>query len=740
MKVRLSVLIPLLLILSSLVSSTLLFWDEIRVARQNIEQEGFNDINVTLTHLQNMLDTQLAAGNFEDAKLSLAVSALHPGIKTLLFADDRDAVMLAHRFLWVGNRAVQVSAYDEETAQQVRRTRANSVSIDGQRSLLRGYYPVTLRIRSGGSGADRVGVLFAEYDLAPQLARSRYSAVIHALTYGSMMIAVVIVVAVLLHLLVSRRVRKIVAVSERFAAGDLDARVRLRGRDELAELGHAFDHMASQRRRSEEELRQYKDHLEEEVQQRTTELVLARNAAEAANQAKSAFLASMSHELRTPLNAILGFSGMMRKDPLLPDSQRQNLDIINRSGEHLLALINDVLEMAKIEAGRVQLEDAPFDLGGMVRDVTDMMRLRAEEKGLQLTIGQSSRFPRYIVGDEARLRQVLINLLGNAVKFTQEGGVTLRLGTMENRISHLLLEIEDTGPGIAPEDRQRIFEPFVQLGDQGGSKGTGLGLTITRQFVQLMGGHVGVESVPGKGSLFRIDLPLKEAAEADIAKPGLVEKGEVVGLVPGQPEYRILIVEDQMDNQLLLARLMESAGFQTRVADNGELGVQLFQSWHPHFIWMDRRMPVMDGVEATRRIRELSGGREVKIAAVTASAFQEERNEMLNAGMDDFVRKPFRTSEIYECLSRQLGVKYTYKKLPEAEVQPVILTAEMLSVLPPGLRRELRDALESLEGERIAAVIRQAAAHDSKLHKTLSRLAENFDYPAILKALERTDW
>jgi PAS domain S-box-containing protein len=495
-----------------------------------------------------------------------------------------------------------------------------------------------------------------------------------------------------------------------------------------------------ERQRAEEEIRRLNQELEQRVNERTADLVLARDAAEAANQAKSVFLANMSHELRTPLNAILGFSEMLRKDPLLPEEQRQNVDIINHSGAHLLALINDVLEMAKIEAGRVQLTNAPFDLGGMVRDVTDMMQIRAEEKGLLLRIDQSSRFPRYIVGDEARLRQVLTNLIGNAVKFTLHGEVTLRLDVRQNKIAHLLIEVGDTGPGIAPEAQQTIFEPFVQLGEHGSKMGTGLGLTITRQFVQLMGGSITLESTPGQGSLFRVDLPLQEVQEADFAKAQHLAKGDVESLAPGQAEQRILIVEDQHDNQLLLTELMRSVGLETRVADNGKQAVELFQSWHPHLIWMDRRMPVMDGAEATRRIRELPGGKEVKIVAVTASAFNEQRSEMLAIGMDDVVRKPYHSSEIYACLSKQLGLEFTYKVAADEMEAPAAptLTAEMLSTLPEALRTELQEALESLDRKRIELVVQRVASCDTALHKSLKHLVDNFEYPVIMEAL-RTD-
>lgn len=466
----------------------------------------------------------------------------------------------------------------------------------------------------------------------------------------------------------------------------------------------------------------------------------AQEQAEAANQAKSLFLANISHELRTPLNAILGFSSLLRKDPQLQMKQRDRLDIINRSGEHLLTLINDVLEMAKIEAGRVAVKQLPFDLDELVRDVTEMMRIRAQEKGLQLLVEQSSEFPRWIKGDDVRVRQVLINLIGNAVKFTRQGGVTVRLGMKPMSSEQiLLLEVEDSGPGIGPMDQQRIFEPFVQLGDAASQKGTGLGLAITRQYVQLMGGAVRVQSTVGKGTNFCVELPVETVDSEEAVSASSLVTGEVVGLAPGQPLLRMLVVDDQLENRLLLTQLMENIGFPVKVASNGAMGVQLFQSWQPQMVWMDRRMPVMDGLEATRRIRELPGGKEVKIVAVTASAFMEQRDEMLSAGMDDFVRKPYRASEIYECLSKLLGVQYVYANLPEKnDAVSTRLTSEMLAVLPTDLRMALRGALESLESERINELVQQVASYDMELHRTLAMLVENFDYPAILSALHAT--
>lgn len=493
----------------------------------------------------------------------------------------------------------------------------------------------------------------------------------------------------------------------------------------------------SDRKHAEQELGSYRNHLEELVKARTLDLAEAKTRAEAANLAKSQFLANMSHELRTPLNAILGFSELMRQSETISEGQREYLDIINRSGEYLLKLINDVLDMAKIEAGRSTLEINAFDLGALVRDITDMMRQRADQKDLQLLVEQSSRFPRLIQGDEAKLRQVITNLLGNAVKFTNRGGVTLRLDLeTRDRSPWLLIEVEDSGPGIETADLERIFDAFVQAGKTSNHKGTGLGLAISRQFVQLMGGELSVTSRPGQGSIFRVQFPV-QLATPDELLPAEPRLGTVIGLQPGQPAYRLLIVEDQAENQLLLKKLLENIGLCVKLAANGLEGIALFQSWSPHLIWMDRRMPVMDGMEATRRIRKMAGGREVKIVALTASVFKEQQQEILDAGMDDLVRKPYRPEEIFACLNKHLGLRFVYREdVDPIETETPELRPQAMAQLPEALRQALIDAVISLYEDRIAETIAKIAETDPELGKSLKRHADNLEYALILKALQ----
>ena len=479
---------------------------------------------------------------------------------------------------------------------------------------------------------------------------------------------------------------------------------------------------------------------QERLDQQMKELKEARDQAQTANRAKSTFLANMSHELRTPLNAILGFSNLLRRDAAVPEEQRKTLEIIHRSGEHLLNLINEVLDMAKVEAGRVELQQSAFDLGTMVLDVCDLIRERAEAKGLKLDLDQTSAFPRFIHGDPAKLRQIMINLIGNAVKYTDTGSVTLRLDSapsVDGKTIRLGIVVADTGPGILPKDQERIFEPFVQVGDGSGPKGTGLGLAIVRQYAELMGGQVSLQSTVGEGSVFRVELPVVAATEEDIL--GIApDTGQVVALLPGQATWRVLIAEDQEENILLLKRLLDVVGFQTQVARNGQEAAERFAEWHPHFIWMDCRMPVMDGIEATRRIRRMEGGNSVKIVALTASVFREERDAVIACGMDDFLRKPYRPDEIYGCMAKYLAVRYEYaadaqRAEPPMELQRV---KEMVGNLPDELRRNLRTALLTLRKEEINEALDRIAATHPAAAEVLRRQAEQMSFSLMLQELE----
>jgi signal transduction histidine kinase/DNA-binding NarL/FixJ family response regulator len=470
----------------------------------------------------------------------------------------------------------------------------------------------------------------------------------------------------------------------------------------------------------------------------TEELRRARDAADAANRAKSEFLANMSHELRTPLNAILGYSQLMQRAPSLPPEYREYLNTINRSGEHLLGLINEVLEISKIEARRITLDPRTFDLHAMLRDLHAMFKARTNDKSLSFELSEIRDLPHYVVTDESKFRQVLINLLGNAVKFTDKGGITVRVTARAENSEKicLLVEVEDTGPGIAEDELDMVFQYFEQTAaGRKSQSGTGLGMAISRNYARMMGGDITVTSRVGEGSTFRFESDLKEGRESDLGEKA--RERRVIGLAPGQVVPRVLVVEDNEEGRTFLVNLLELVGFNAREAENGEKAVELFEKYSPHFIWMDIRMPVMDGLEATRRIKAAPGGDSVKIAALTASVMEEECESILAAGCDDFVRKPCQESVLFEVMARHLGLKYLYDENLDETSTESETDLSSLAALPSDLHGELLDAVLELNTARTLEVVERIAQQDAALGTVLKKLAEKLEYDRLLTLLEK---
>jgi len=495
----------------------------------------------------------------------------------------------------------------------------------------------------------------------------------------------------------------------------------------------------------------YQAELFTQTQQQSLELVQAKDAAELANRAKSEFLANMSHELRTPLNAILGFTQLMSRDLSLNQKHQAHLNIINRSGQHLLELINDVLDMSKIEAGRIKLNITDFDFYILLENLQELLEIKTSAKHLKLIFDRAADIPQYVRTDEVKLRQILLNLLGNAIKFTQQGHVILRVrvGKNHNQAENphslmLMFDVEDTGPGITPLGIKSLFNPFVQTKILQNYEGTGLGLAISQNFVRLMGGEITVESILHQGSIFKFSVQVELAKTRVVAYRSL--NRHVIRLDDNQANYRLLIVENQWESQQLLIELLAPLGFEIYTAVDGRQAIAFWERYQPHLILMDMQMPVMNGYEATQCIRHVEAQNMLsdspsKIIALTASAFEEQRAFILSIGCDDFIRKPFREELLLNKLAEHLGIRYIYAQTAENPTKiaenPRYLDALSLKFMPDDWIAQLHHAASKCSQRQTLALIAQIPTTHSDIAETITDLVNEFRFETIVQ-LSRT--
>ena len=475
-------------------------------------------------------------------------------------------------------------------------------------------------------------------------------------------------------------------------------------------------------------------------------VVKAKDAAEAANRAKSEFLANMSHELRTPLNAILGFAQLLAASPNVSPGQLEGLGIIRRSGEHLLSLINQVLDVSKIESGRMVLNERPFDLQQLLDDVTNIFRLRVRKKNLDFTVTRDPNLPRFVHADDVKVRQVLINLLNNAVKFTTEGGVELNVAVAgrnrNNSVAdqiRLIFEVKDTGPGIEPDQLGDVFEAFVQTNTgRQSQEGTGLGMAISQRFVNLMGGDISVNSTPQEGSTFQFEIVARSTRPVDSDRRSTSEL-PLFSPKDQAETYRILVADNNIDNRLLIVKLLEPLQVQIIEANNGQEAVELWETWQPDLIFMDIRMPVVDGYAATRTIRNRTNGRDTIIIAVTASVFEEERATVLAAGCDDFLQKPFQDSEFYEMLGRHLQVRHSLQlpKLPKNATGTMEdITSDLLAEVPTTWLIAFKEAVEEIDLQTTEILISQISETNPGLATSLADQVNNYRFDTLQEIIK----
>ena len=724
-------LIPVLILGFGSLIGSFVFWQEFLRARQRGEEAIRQQATFTARQSAGLLEYQYRQADGAGTSLIVEQLGASPNLLLVLLSDQNNIV---YESTQVGLKHKPLETLVEgqvlQSIQAVQQTQRSQTLITPNRQQLWALYPVGLDTQAGLSFAPQVGVLALNYDLV-RLEQQIYAEIQQSFLYFLLLLlGLSIGLWILFSKVFVSPLHQLAIASNEIRSGNFDVEINLKSGNEIGALAQTFQDMTGQLKASFDTLAQVNLELEERVKERTSELdqsnqklLAAKQLADSANQAKSEFLANMSHELRTPLNGILGYAQILTRATTLSDKERQGANVIYQCGAHLLTLINDVLDLSKIEARKLDLAPNNLHLPALLLSVVEMCSIKAQQKGIDFIYQPSPQLPEGVEVDEKRLRQVLINLLGNAIKFTEQGTVTLRVGVLNQTDEQvqLLFRVIDTGPGIAEADRAKLFAAFEQVGNRRKhAEGTGLGLAISQRIVKLMGSQIYVTSELGNGSefYFTAELPIVSEWTPHLAT---AEFEQVIGYEGKR--RTILIVDDRWENRAVLQNLLEPLGFSLVEAEHGQEGLEKLCSTQPDLVITDLAMPVMDGFEFLKQIRNHEALNHLQVLVSSASVSQADQHLALACGGDYFLAKPINAQTLLKVLSDCLGLEWCYKA-DENKIETVEIASTDIAIPPRFTLENLLDLAQRAHIKALRERLENLANEDNRYSSFVTPLHE----------------